>query len=96
MLSLLSLLPLERYLSPPPSIEENYSEDESKMQEHDFDASAASPHLPGHAAIVYSPWGNRSLSSSACSPLEFHEDLRTKAGKGLVDAWVWRLADITG
>ncbi|KAI1425325.1 hypothetical protein F5Y12DRAFT_747973, partial [Xylaria sp. FL1777] len=84
MLSLLSLLPLERYQSPSPSIEEHQFEDEADMREPAsgvYDASAGSP---VHAATIPGSSGTRSSSSSFCSLSGFLEALSEfKVGTGV-------------
>ncbi|KAI0109507.1 hypothetical protein GGR51DRAFT_558201 [Nemania sp. FL0031] len=67
MLSLLSLLPPGRYLSPSPSIEENQFE-EADAGECGLDACAVSPILPVHAATVDCSSRNLSLSKPPPRP----------------------------
>ncbi|KAI0433417.1 hypothetical protein F5Y09DRAFT_298858, partial [Xylaria sp. FL1042] len=76
MLSLLSLLPPDRYQSPSPSIEEHPFEDETQLHEHHPGVDPASLASSAHVASIYGPSRNLSPSSpSSCSLLEFCEDL---------------------
>ncbi|KAK5628118.1 hypothetical protein RRF57_003833 [Xylaria bambusicola] len=71
MLSMLSLLPPGRYLSPSPSVEEHQFEDETEVREHD--GGTASPSSPVYASVAFDPW-KISSSCSSYSLLESLED----------------------
>ncbi|GAW10972.1 hypothetical protein ANO14919_003100 [Xylariales sp. No.14919] len=73
MLSLLSLLPPERYSSPSPSIEEGQFE-ERETRQYDSGAFAASPALPTHSTTADVSSENRSLFSSPYLRPRFPED----------------------
>ncbi|RWA11363.1 hypothetical protein EKO27_g3737 [Xylaria grammica] len=73
MLSLLSLLPSERYSSPSPSIEEDQFE-ERETRQYDSGAFAASPALPAHSTTADGSSENRSLFSSSYLRPRFPED----------------------
>ncbi|KAI0536486.1 hypothetical protein GGR58DRAFT_475177 [Xylaria digitata] len=93
MLSLLSLLPPERYLSPSPSIEEAQFE-EIETQQCDPNADAASSASPVHTATANGSSANRSLSSSSCVKPKFLEirsqfgDADNGTGRKRCSAWV--------
>ncbi|KAI0508595.1 hypothetical protein F5B22DRAFT_649892 [Xylaria bambusicola] len=73
MLSMLSLLPPGRYLSPSPSVEEHQFEDEGDVRE--YDGATRSPSSPIYASATFDP-SNISSSCSSYLFLESSEDLK--------------------